>query len=68
MTRRTDPRRDPRAALLAIGELLAWWAGLALLWLVFISTVDTLERVVGASAAAVAALLARAGRRAGNRR
>ncbi|MFF4308974.1 hypothetical protein ACWDFR_40580 [Streptomyces sp. 900105755] len=53
-----------RTALVAAAELLAWWVVLALLWLVFISTVDTLERVVGASAAAVGALLARAGRRA----
>ncbi|MFF5013259.1 MULTISPECIES: hypothetical protein [unclassified Streptomyces] len=53
-----------RTAFLVLGELLAWWAGLALLWLVFISSVDTLERIVGASAAAVGALLARAGRRA----
>lgn len=60
MTRRTAPR----AALLAAGELLAWWAALALLWLVLISTVDTLERIVGASCAAAGALLARAGRRA----
>ncbi|MEU7412222.1 hypothetical protein AB0B40_23325 [Streptomyces sp. NPDC042638] len=60
MTRRTAPR----AALLAVGELLAWWAALALLWLVLISTVDTLERIVGASCAAVGALSARLGRRA----
>ncbi|MGW7819890.1 hypothetical protein ACWGLF_17475 [Streptomyces puniciscabiei] len=60
MTRRTAPR----AALLVVGELLVWWGALALLWLVFITSVDTLERVVGASAAAVGALLARAGRRA----
>ncbi|MFF4112845.1 hypothetical protein [Streptomyces sp. NPDC001714] len=53
-----------RTAVVAAAELLAWWAGLALLWLVFISTVDTLERIVGASAAAVGALVARAGRRA----
>ncbi|UXY31425.1 hypothetical protein [Streptomyces sp. HUAS TT20] len=53
-----------RTALLAGSELLAWWAGLALLWLVLISTVDTLERVVAAGAAAVGALAARAGRRA----
>ncbi|MEU9243558.1 hypothetical protein [Streptomyces shenzhenensis] len=52
-----------RTALAAAAELLAWWAGLVLLWLVFISTVDTLERIVGASVAAVGALLARAGRR-----
>ncbi|MEU6283045.1 hypothetical protein [Streptomyces sp. NPDC047028] len=53
-----------RGALLAAGELLAWWAVLLLIWLVFISTVYTLEWVVGASSAAVGALLARAGRRA----
>ncbi|MFF8726704.1 hypothetical protein ACF073_09455 [Streptomyces sp. NPDC015171] len=60
MTRRTAPR----AVLLAGAELLAWWAALALLWLVLITAVDTLERIVGASAAALGALLARAGRRA----
>ncbi|MFJ8029294.1 MULTISPECIES: hypothetical protein [unclassified Streptomyces] len=53
-----------RTALLAAAELLAWWAALALLWLVLVSTVDTLERIVGASCAALGALLARAGRRA----
>ncbi|MER7835007.1 hypothetical protein ABTY98_03610 [Streptomyces sp. NPDC096040] len=53
-----------RTALVAAAELLTWWAGLALLWLVFISTVDTLERIVGAGVAAVGALVARAGRRA----
>ncbi|MGW7237999.1 hypothetical protein [Streptomyces sp. NPDC054804] len=52
-----------RTALVAAAELLTWWAGLALLWLVFIGSVDTLERIVGASAAAVGALAARAGRR-----
>ncbi|MGW3206916.1 hypothetical protein [Streptomyces sp. NPDC001135] len=57
-------RTSPRTALLAVGELLAWWGALALLWLVFITTVDTLERIVGGSAAAVGALLARTGRRA----
>ncbi|MEU2054865.1 hypothetical protein [Streptomyces bungoensis] len=55
MTRRTAPR----AALLAVGELLAWWAGLVVLWLMLISTVCTLEWVVGAAAAAVGALAAR---------
>ncbi|MGA5036710.1 hypothetical protein ACPCA8_06565 [Streptomyces capoamus] len=60
MTRRTAPR----AFLLAASELLAWWAALALLWLVLITTVDTLERIVGASCAAAGALAARAGRRA----
>jgi multisubunit Na+/H+ antiporter MnhE subunit len=53
-------------ALGAAAELLAWWAVLALLWLVFISSVDTLERIVGASVAAIGALVARAGRRAVN--
>ncbi|WP_336109481.1 hypothetical protein [Streptomyces sp. PTD9-10] len=53
-----------RTTLLVVGELLAWWAGLALLWLVLVSSVDALERIVGASAAAVGVLAARAGRRA----
>ncbi|MER6259123.1 MULTISPECIES: hypothetical protein [unclassified Streptomyces] len=53
-----------RTVLLAAAELLAWWVALALLWLVLVSTVDTLERIVGASCAALGALLARAGRRA----
>ncbi|MGV4980551.1 hypothetical protein ACVB8X_23575 [Streptomyces sp. NRAIS4] len=57
-------RTAPRTVLRAIGELLAWWGALALLWLVFITSVDTLERIVGSGAAAVGALLARAGRRA----
>ncbi|MFI2759102.1 hypothetical protein ACH5A3_09535 [Streptomyces echinatus] len=60
MTRRTAPR----AVLLATGELLAWWAALALLWLVLITSVDTLERIVGASCAALGAILARLVRRA----
>ncbi|KUJ38678.1 hypothetical protein AB0N87_11900 [Streptomyces sp. NPDC093228] len=45
-------------------EVLGWWAGLTLLWQVLISTADTLEWVVGASAALVGALAARATRRA----
>ncbi|MFI7498381.1 hypothetical protein ACIBVL_07640 [Streptomyces sp. NPDC049687] len=53
-----------RTALLTLGELLAWWAALALLWLLLISTVDPLELAVGAGASAVAALAARAARRA----
>ncbi|MFF4394267.1 hypothetical protein [Streptomyces sp. NPDC001480] len=53
-----------RTALLAVGEWLAWWAGLVLLWLVLISTVYPLEWAVGAGAAAVTALAARAARRA----
>ncbi|MCF3129708.1 hypothetical protein [Streptomyces olivochromogenes] len=55
---------DRRTALVATGELLAWWTGLALLWLVLISTVDPLECAVGAGVAAVGALAARAARRA----
>ncbi|MFB7500379.1 hypothetical protein ACFC09_37860 [Streptomyces sp. NPDC056161] len=45
-----------RRTLLAAGELSAWRAGLALLWLVFISTANTLELTVGAGAAAWAGL------------
>ncbi|WP_330461281.1 hypothetical protein OIB37_33100 [Streptomyces sp. NBC_00820] len=61
-------RADPRTVLLALGELLAWWAGLALLWLVFITSLSTLELAVGAGAAAVSAAAARAGRKAVCRR
>jgi hypothetical protein len=50
--------------LLGVGEVLAWWAVLALLWLVFISAVDSLELVVGASAALVGAFAAWGARRA----
>ncbi|MFF8594745.1 hypothetical protein ACF061_25495 [Streptomyces sp. NPDC015220] len=57
-----------RTALLATGEVLAWWAALVVLWLMLISTVYTLEWVVGAGAAGVGALIARAGRRAVARR
>ncbi|MFJ9347387.1 hypothetical protein [Streptomyces sp. NPDC101237] len=53
-----------RTALVATAELISWWAGLSLFWLVLIGAVDTLERVVGASAAAVGALAARVGRQA----
>ncbi|MFJ8533703.1 hypothetical protein [Streptomyces sp. NPDC093591] len=55
---------DRRTTLLAAAEFLAWWAGLALLWLVLISAVDTLELAVGAGVAGVAALAAVAARRA----
>ncbi|KMS77240.1 hypothetical protein ACM01_00970 [Streptomyces viridochromogenes] len=54
---------DRRTTLLAAAEFLAWWAALALLWLVLITAVDTLELVVGAGVAAVAALAAVAARR-----
>ena len=57
-------RRTNGAALPAAAELALWWTALAGLWLVFISTVDPLELAVGAGAAAVGALAARAARRA----
>ncbi|MFG2026380.1 hypothetical protein [Streptomyces sp. NPDC048825] len=57
MTRRTTLLR-------ALSEVLAWWVALAVLWLVFITTVDALELVVGAGAALVGAVAARAARRA----
>jgi hypothetical protein len=55
---------NPRTTLLAGAELAAWWAGLAVLWLVLISAVDALEVAVGAGVGAVGALGARAARRA----
>lgn len=55
---------DRRTTLLATAEFLAWWAALALLWLVLVSTVDTLELAVGGGVAGVAALAAVAARRA----
>jgi hypothetical protein len=55
---------SPRTALLALAEILAWWAALTVLWLVLISTVDTLGLAVGAGAAGAAAVAARAPRRA----
>ncbi|NGO06837.1 hypothetical protein G5C60_03930 [Streptomyces sp. HC44] len=57
MTRRTNLLR-------AASEVLVWWAALAVLWLMFITAVDTLEWVVGAAAALVGAVAARAARRA----
>ncbi|MFJ4466566.1 hypothetical protein ACIP2X_03500 [Streptomyces sp. NPDC089424] len=53
-----------RTRLLAVAEVLTWWVLLVALWLALISAVDTLELVVGASAAALAAPAARAARRA----
>ncbi|MEU6348545.1 hypothetical protein ABZ896_04375 [Streptomyces sp. NPDC047072] len=53
-----------RTTLLATAELLAWWTGIAALWLVLVSTVDVLEVSVGAGCAAAGALAARAARRA----
>ncbi|MFJ9416532.1 hypothetical protein ACIRPT_20415 [Streptomyces sp. NPDC101227] len=55
-------------ALVAGGELLAWWAALTGLWIVLISAVDTLERVTGTLAALLAACAACAARRASGRR
>jgi hypothetical protein len=52
------------AVIRAIGEVVAWWAGLMVLWVVFISSVDTLEALVGGAVALVGALAARAARRA----
>uniref|UniRef100_A0AAU2UWS0 Uncharacterized protein n=1 Tax=Streptomyces sp. NBC_00003 TaxID=2903608 RepID=A0AAU2UWS0_9ACTN len=45
-------------------EVLAWWLLLTGGWLVLISTVDALEWLVGAAAALLAAVGARAARRA----
>ncbi|MFE2708259.1 hypothetical protein ACFXI6_49930 [Streptomyces mirabilis] len=56
-----------RTTLLGVGEALAWWAALVLLWLVFISAVSPLELVVGVSAALVAAVAAWGARRAVSR-
>ncbi|MGQ4389985.1 hypothetical protein [Streptomyces sp. SAS_270] len=53
-----------RATLRAAVEVLAWWAALGALWLVYISTVDTLELAVGGGCALLAALAARGARRA----
>lgn len=52
----------PTAA--AAVELAVWWAALAGLWLVLVSTPDTLECAVGAAAALLGAIAARAARRA----
>ena len=54
----------PRTALFTAVELLGWWIALGLLWLVLISTVDTLELVVGAACSCVGAVVARGARRA----
>ncbi|MFF6983041.1 hypothetical protein ACFZAV_36415 [Streptomyces sp. NPDC008343] len=55
---------DRRTALLAATEFLAWWAALAVLWLILVTTVDSLELAVGAGVAGAAALAAVAARRA----
>ena len=51
-------------AAAATAELLAWWLLLTGAWLVLISTVDALEYLVGAAAALLSAVAARAARRA----
>jgi hypothetical protein len=56
----TNRNAAPRTAL----EVLAWWAALALLWLILISAVDTLELIVGAAVALVGAVAAWGARRA----
>ncbi|MGP4045796.1 hypothetical protein [Streptomyces sp. 2A115] len=48
----------------ALLEVLGWWAALAVLWLMFISAVDTLELAVGAAASLLGAIAASAARRA----
>jgi hypothetical protein len=53
-----------RTTLLAVAEVPLWWAALTALWLVFVTTVDPLELAVGAGAALLGALAARAARRA----
>jgi hypothetical protein len=57
-----------RTASTAAREVLLWWAALMVLWLVFITTVDVLEIAVGAGAALVGSLVARAARRSAEER
>ncbi|POX36049.1 hypothetical protein C3486_35655 [Streptomyces sp. Ru73] len=45
-------------------ETTAWWAALLILWLLFISTIDALEVLVGAAVSLVGAVAAGAARRA----
>lgn len=53
-----------RTTLLGVAEVLAWWAVLALLWLVFISAAEIRQFVLGASAALIGAFAAWGTRRA----
>ncbi|MEU6578598.1 hypothetical protein [Streptomyces sp. NPDC046805] len=53
-----------RSKVVAVAEFLAWWAALAVLWLLLIGPVDGLELLVGGSVAVVGALAAGAARRA----
>ena len=55
---------NAHTAIRATLEIILWWGGLTVLWVVLISSVDTLEWAVGASAALVGAVAARAARRA----
>ncbi|MFH8405704.1 hypothetical protein ACH4FX_13140 [Streptomyces sp. NPDC018019] len=55
--------KPPGAAVTTL-ELAGWWAVLAGLWLVLISSPDLLECLVGAAAALLGAFAARAARRA----
>ncbi|MFF7983186.1 hypothetical protein ACFZDK_29405 [Streptomyces sp. NPDC007901] len=57
-----------RKALTAFGEVLAWWAVLVVLDILFISTVSALELVVAAGGAVIAAIAARAVRTASGAR
>ncbi|MFI2240842.1 hypothetical protein [Streptomyces chrestomyceticus] len=54
----------PSGATAAAVELAVWWAVLAALWLVLVSSLDLLECLVGAAAALLGACAARAARRA----
>ncbi|MFF5981866.1 hypothetical protein ACFY78_23760 [Streptomyces olindensis] len=51
-----------------MAEVPLWWAALAALWPVLVTTVDALELAVGAAVALLGALAARAARRAVTRR
>ncbi|WP_043666227.1 hypothetical protein [Streptomyces xylophagus] len=53
-----------RTTLLGVAEVLAWWALLALLWLVFIRAVGSKEFVMGALAALIGAFAVWGTRRA----
>ncbi|KIF73008.1 hypothetical protein QR77_01370 [Streptomyces sp. 150FB] len=57
-------RGTVRRTLLVAAEVAAWWVALFVLWLMLISTVDTLEVIVGASVALLGALGAWRARRA----
>ncbi|MFI9232760.1 hypothetical protein [Streptomyces rimosus] len=54
----------PSGAAATTVELTVWWAALTGLWLVLVSSLDTLEYLVGAAAALLGAFAARAARRA----